>query len=702
MGQGKSLGAKLFLEGKEVPFIGASITHTVNQASIAYIDLVPQAEILNIKPRTLVQLFVRNYMDPAAGQAGAAAYPFVLAWEGEVFGYNFSKSATARTFSISCIDYSSYWDNVLTYFFNPQQSLGQGAKALSSIGLEIRDAQSLGMEVVSVAQARESFFRQKLEQVLKPGGVEDKSKDFLDGFVELIKDFTKVNDFYESVNERLRINDRILLHSSKSLHALLEKGEALSWFSGLVGRTTGYSSLRMVIQDLMSLIFHDAVSVPFPAAVRSTVSPALPDVSNVKKTIGNFVFKPNLYMMPPPMCNVFFPDEYSQIQFSRNFFQEPTRLIYAPELPTRLGNGAIAMPHMYEPESFSNFMLPNKDEGTAYEGLTGRGGIEVNPNAYPGLDIGYFMGEDKSPAAETNNAKKRAGQFLTNEERMKGIWMARESMMPATTQFQQALSDYDHKNTFAKGVAKYLFYKKRFQSRQLQITSHLKLSVVPGFPVLLMDDSDTDQTVVAYCSSVTHRIYATEGGYTNVTLSYARTVAEQDSSTEAGASMLIPPWFNETVFGKMGVPPKSEAAPEEVAALGKTHISTPALSEFYAALLGDRGSEALTAKFPEEVTLVGAVRRLQKEYRQMREKGNSHVDAFVARTTSRDYVKMKAAFEFIGATTLTKDVENEVFNEFTGNKFTRRDKRDADAITLRRNVITKYRDILKTRRSFRG
>jgi len=41
MAHGRPLQAKLFLEGIEVPFIGASITHTVNQASIAYIDLVP-------------------------------------------------------------------------------------------------------------------------------------------------------------------------------------------------------------------------------------------------------------------------------------------------------------------------------------------------------------------------------------------------------------------------------------------------------------------------------------------------------------------------------------------------------------------------------------------------------------------------------------------------------------------------------------
>ena len=88
MALGRPLGAKLFLEGKEVPFIGATITSAVNQASIAYIDIVPHKSINDIKPRTLVHLFVRDYQDPGP----KCVFPYVLAWQGEVFGYNFGKT----------------------------------------------------------------------------------------------------------------------------------------------------------------------------------------------------------------------------------------------------------------------------------------------------------------------------------------------------------------------------------------------------------------------------------------------------------------------------------------------------------------------------------------------------------------------------------------------------------------------------------
>lgn len=690
MAQGRPLRAKVLIEGIEVPFIGATITSTVNQASIAYLDLVPHQTINDIKPRSLVQLFVRDFQDTAAGKDGQAAFPYVLAWEGEVFGYTFGKTASSRSFSISCIDTSSYWDNVLSYFFNPQQSLGKGTNETSGQVGGITDSQKQGIKVQPVAPAQASYYRQKLGEVLK-----DPKKDFLDGFIALYKDFVLVNDFYNNAEERLRILDRIRLHSSGKLQKLIEQNEALSWFEGIVGRTSGLVSLRMVIQDLMGLIFHDMLTVPFPARVKASVKPQLAGVEKDPKTIGTFIAKPNLYMMPPPMCNIFFPDEYSSFQFSRNFFEEPTRLIYTPELPARFGDqgSRVILPRIYEPASFENYMQGEKPN----KAFQGSDGTLIPLNRDPGKN----EDKDTSVSAKINNGVKREPQFLTNEELYKGIWMARESMMPATSQFRAALDDHG-KEPFTRRVSRYLFFKKRFQKRDLQVTSHLKLSVVPGFPVLILDGSDADQTVTAYCSSVTHRIYATEGGFTNTTLSYARTVAEQDSSTNFGTQLLIPPWFDEVIFGVVAQPPPSAAAPQEVAAAGNTIVSTAKLSDFYSSLLGGKGSKALTDYFAKEPTLLGAARKLRQEYDKQRTQAGADVLGFVASLTARDYVKMRDAMGFIGATTTVKDLENTDFLEFVGPAFLREGKLDESVVALKRKVIAKYRDILKAKRGFRG
>lgn len=689
MAQGRPLGAKLFIEGIEVPFIGATISTGVNQASIAYVDLVPHQTINAIKPRSLIQIFVRDFMDNGVGSGSAIAFPYVLAWQGEVFGYTFGKTAASRTFSLSCIDESSYWDNVLAYFFNAQQSMGKGTNEMSGQAFDITDAKKQRMVIQPVVPAQSSFFRQKIGDVLK-----DPSKDFLDAFVELYKSFALVNEFYKHAEERLRIIDRIVMRSSGKLQQLLEQSEALEWFEGIVGRNSGYTSLRSIIQDLMSLIFHDMVTVPFPARVKSGIQNPLAGISRTKQTIGSFVFKPNLYMMPPPVCNVFFPDEYSSFQFTRNFFEEPTRLIYMPELPARLGaaSSRVFLPHVYEPPSFGNYMYGEEPAETY------AGGDSLQTPV--GIDYGKYYDDDNSEAAVVNNAKKREGQFLTNEELYKGIWMARESMMPATTQFRSALDDHG-KREFTQRVARYLFFKKRFQKRQLQITSHLKMSVVPGFPVLILDKSDADQTVTAYCTQVTHRIYATEGGYTNVQLTYARTVTEQDVSSYFGTQLLIPPWFDEAIFGAVETPPPSEAAPKEVKDLGQQHVSTAKLSEFYGDLLGSKGSKALTNYFAGEPTLLGAARKLLSEYSKKVEQ-NADIMSYIASVTSRDYVRMRDAMGFINATTTVKDLENAQFIEFTGAKFLRTGETDQSVITLKRNVIVKYRDILKKERGFSG
>lgn len=704
MALGRPLGAKLFLEGKEVPFIGATITSAVNQASIAYIDIVPHKSINDIKPRTLVHLFVRDYQDPGP----MCVFPYVLAWQGEVFGYNFGKTPASRTFSLSCIDMSSYWDNCLSYFFNAQQSLGGGNLEMARQALNIKDIKETGERIINVVMSQSSYYKTKIEAVLNetknlPDGDPNK-KDFLDAFIAIYNDLSNVNDFFMLAEDRLRIKDQIIMHSSKALAKLVSDDVARNWFTDLPGKTSGYSTLRSVIQDLMGVIFHDFVSIPFPGETKSGVTFTTPKAglnptnNTTTKTIGTFLFKPNLYMLPPPACNIFFPDEYSSFQFNRNFLKEPTRLIYMPELPARFQGGgpAVFLPHLFEPPSFDHFMLKPKGDFSKFQDGSATG-------IPKGINPGHYGDDDTSPSKAINSGLKREGQFLTSEEYMKGILLARENMVPASSAFRSALDDFSkNKTELMQKVAKYLFFKKRFQDRQLQITSHLKMSVVPGFPVLILDDSDADQNITAYCSSVTHRIYATEGGYTNVQLTYARSITEQDVSSNYGSQMLIPPWFEESIFGSVTFPPESKSAPLEVAKLGITHVSTTKLSDFYETLLGRKGSKALTNLYKSEVTMVGAVRQLIADYKLAKTRGTRDVQAFINTYTARYYVKMEHCFKFLMASTKTKDMENTSWIEFTGDMFTRKGKQDSEAVTLRNKVIKTYRDILKTQRGFRG
>ena len=716
MPQGKPLNAKLFIEGVEVPFTGVTLTYTVNQASIAYFDLVPQKEILNIKPRTLVQVFSRQYQESANEKtSGSERFPYVLAWEGEVFGYSFGKNPASRTFSMSAIDFTGYWDNALTYFFNLEQNLGQGTE-ISSTGQDTLAATKQGTGIIATAKTEASLYRTTFDKVF-----EDNPKaDLLDAFIEMYRKVAGINEFFADAESRLRITDRFAIQSSGAVENLVRQKEALVWFKGIPNKFNGYTSLRTVIQELMAMIFHDCVTIPFPSKVETKIKNPLKSSGAEKKTVGSYIFKPNLFMMPPPLCNVFFPDEYSSYNFSRNFFEEPTRLIYRPELPGMFGDSnKLYMEQQYSPGSFRNFMTGQDMTSSELKGFVSdnpaSSGSELKITQdmsklkanLPPPDRDTISAEEKKKFGEVGNDLTRNWQFMTNEERIKGIYLAQENMVPMTSSFRSALDEGGNKTEFIRKISDYLFFKKRFQSRQVQITSHLKMSVVPGFPVLILDDQDPSGSVIAYCTSVTHRIYATEGGHTNVTLSYARSVGEQSvASDSAGSAYFIPPWFDEAIFGKAESPPPSEAAPAAVKGHGKVLVSAAGLKTFYNRLLGsktskeNRGGDPLTTFFKGEPTLLGATHKLAQEYLTHKKSGASTLQEYIAVMTNREYVKMADAFKFLGAESTSKPGDK--YLRFDGDIFSRKGKRDAFAVKLKRDVVIKYATALSTKRGFRG
>jgi hypothetical protein len=689
MSLARPLGAKLFLEGLEVPLIGATITHTVNQASIAYVDVVPHEHAYNIKPRTHVVIAVRDYMNPEL------EYPYVTAWEGEVFGISFGRTTSSRSLSLQCIDYSGYWDNAMLHFLNTMNSGGLGSGDLAEMGLDLEVAKQLNIKTKPVGTSVASFFDNTFDDTIRKGG------DFLDAFVAMYKDVTSTNDFFKAGEDRFKITKRFRIKSSGALTELIKDNAAKSWMSGLVNKMGGFTTMRSVVQDLLSLIFHDFVSVPFASSntyaqrkdkkaeasvAGATVDTAFETIAAKEAgtdgvTTGSFVFKPQLYMCPPPVCNIFFPEEYSSFQYSRNFFREPTRLVYKPVLPqVAAGGERPILPYCFQPDSFKNFMVGNGSGWGPFQNST---------------DFGVGAGVTfKSYGEQEGATVMRQINFMTNEERLKGMWISMESAVPASNQLDAALENAGKKD-FLEKVAKYLLYKKRYQGRTLQITSHLKLSVVPGFPVLVLDDGDTNQNVVAYCDSVTHRIFAQEGGFTSASLSYARVVGEQGVSGEMLEEPVLPPWFDKAVFG--AADPKTG----EVAALPKTS----GLSPYYKELLGTKGFVPITEYYKKDgapVTLRVAVSRILQEYKSAKKRGAATTQTYIAKVTSRSYTRVRDTFRFLGAAGRDPDTRTTSFMEFSGGPYSTADKVWGSTAKVRRKAVAAYRDAMKNNRGSRG
>jgi len=478
------------------------------------------------------------------------------------------------------------------------------------------------------------------------------------------------------------------MKSSQALKELLPQQAALAWFNQIASDSGGFQTLRHTINELISILFHDQVSIPFPAQAGGKYL--------------EYVFKPNMFMISPPTCNIFFPDEYSSYNFSRNFFLEPTRLMYCPEISTPAG-GSVVLPASYAPENLARYIF-----GKGYAKTTfGSEDFSESGDFGAPKSSGHFG--EANPGNEVSQYK-REQHFMTNEERLKGILFSRENLVPANNEFKAYLGD-EQRGKFSQRVAQYMLIKKRYQTRELQITSHLKLSVIPGFSALILDDSPAGQNMLAYVSSVTHRIYATEGGYTNVSLSYARTVSEQENSSERKDDPLIPPWFQETIFGSKK---PVQAKPDDAKTLGDSrvpsgqeHVSGPGLSEYYKALIGSKGSAPVTSAVDGKGMYQAAARYLS-EYRRRKDSGEDILD-YISAITARDYVRVRNAFQFIGSILSEKNLVEAKFSDATGGAFstkadtkTAEEPLDKDQRTARRQVVRRYRDKIKQGRGFRG
>ena len=112
------LNLRLFIEGIEVPVIGASVTSAVGSPSQASIEVIGDRTVLEFPPRTMVHLFI---YDPRARSKLAPKDPdgkYVLIFSGDLMSVSYSKTGTTRNATLSCLDDSSYHDLAYSYFFS--------------------------------------------------------------------------------------------------------------------------------------------------------------------------------------------------------------------------------------------------------------------------------------------------------------------------------------------------------------------------------------------------------------------------------------------------------------------------------------------------------------------------------------------------------------------------------------------------------
>jgi hypothetical protein len=175
------------------------------------------------------------------------------------------------------------------------------------------------------------------------------------------------------------------------------------------------------------------------------------------------VFRPDMYFLPPPKCNVVFPEMYEQFQFTRRMLEEPTRLFV----------------------DTGHFLVDqNKPLVRAFRHRA------LAPIAIPSVDGNIAGGSLLGASAELQKT------IIMPHERFTGILPGWATLPDLAVYFQRAQRESQSgssanpsksQDSYLIDSANFEFFKMRFASREMSIQGKFNPYLALGFPALVID-----------------------------------------------------------------------------------------------------------------------------------------------------------------------------------------------------------------------
>ncbi len=163
------------------------------------------------------------------------------------------------------------------------------------------------------------------------------------------------------------------------------------------------------------------------------------------------IFRPDCFFAAPPRCNVIFPDQYTQFQFSRNFLQETTRLRLSVDWLFGGDSGGLLAEYHFAP-STSDIKKLAKQQGNS--GIRALLPWEMYSGILPKFESIHEM----------NYVAGRG-------ERQRGI---KGNLKGAVTNYAQRTANFN-------------YMKYRFAARTCEVSAKFNPFLVCGFPGALIE-----------------------------------------------------------------------------------------------------------------------------------------------------------------------------------------------------------------------
>lgn len=508
------LNLRLFIDGVEVPVIGARCTFPDGGAATAEVQVIATDAVWTLPPRSLVTLFYYDGRPYTGDNLGGVIryYPigpsdprrWKLLFMGEIAGVVMQKQDNQRAAILHCVDFTSYWDFIQQHYVNFQNG---GVELFENAFLGVRMDRIKNFDVIT-KDVHSNLLTTLLKSKVRVNG-KDVPSLYL-GLHRLIREmFFASNFYYARAFNRLRMGDLFVgLPQDTTAAKLFRLDYFQKFINNQIGGGGGLVTARQMIDFLLKTVFHTTTTVPCPmfdrtGAVRGfdpdanadTIASEIIDRDAYKGATLNYtVLKPDAWFLVPPACNVIFPHQYNALSYQRNYLAEPTRLFMRTSL-FFTGADKWLTERFYAPdfEVFNDFLhlkggylsrmskilLPHEEQ------------VGINPIMGWQPDIGAYV------------AKGARREYLSK-------------------------------------VADYEFWKARFAQRALNVSGPFNPEVLAGYPGVVMDrvgvGAEANRHFVGQIATVVHAIDQT-GGWTYITMTAARVHDEDIDFDGAGKTI---------------------------------------------------------------------------------------------------------------------------------------------------------------------
>lgn len=446
---GARLHLRLFLDGLEIPVVGARCTYAEGQPATAEIQIVATDQVHDIPPRSCVTLFYYDNYDFTPSGERLGPYDlrrYKLLFLGEVAGLQFQKTHVTRSAILMCVDPTNYWDYIKQHYVNFRNG---GIELFENAFLGVKATNVKNFDVVTKGVHSNLFVWLTNTKI-------NGQPNMFAGVQRMLREmFFASNNFYAQAFNRLRLGDQIVGVPNDTTAAKLFKLQFFEKFiKNQVGGAGGFITARQMVQMLLAPVYYTTVTVPGPKFDESGEAAGfrpdresdlgkqiIPREKFDEATLNYTVIKPDTWFMAPPVANVIFPHQYSQFSYQRHYLQEPTRLFMRTQL-LFTGRDKWLTERFYAPD-FEEF------------------------NQLLNLKGGYL---------------DRLASVLLPHEQFTGL--------NPIFNWQSDLSTYvapGPRREYLAHLAHYLFWKYRYGTRTANVSGPFNPNLIPGYPGVVFE-----------------------------------------------------------------------------------------------------------------------------------------------------------------------------------------------------------------------